>query len=103
LPFYARCYIFLCEEREAIAILGGMTLDQLLERHSIRQPADLAAVLNISRAYAWQLMHGRRKFTADQAVRLYEEKGVPIYELLRAQIDPKPAPRGRPRKRTDET
>jgi transcriptional regulator with XRE-family HTH domain len=79
-----------------------MTLDQLLERHSIRQPADLAAVLNISRAYAWQLMHGRRKFTTDQAVRLYEAKGVPIYELLRAQVDPKPAPRGRPRKRPAE-
>jgi transcriptional regulator with XRE-family HTH domain len=82
-----------------MAILGGMTLATLLEQHSIRQPSDLAAVLNISRAYAWQLMHGRRKFTADQAVRLYEAKGVPIYELLRAQVDPKPSPRGRPRKR----
>jgi transcriptional regulator with XRE-family HTH domain len=79
-----------------------MTLATLLEQHSIRQPADLAAVLNISRAYAWQLMHGRRKFTADQALRLYEAQGVPIHELLRAQVDPKPAPRGRPRKERSE-
>jgi transcriptional regulator with XRE-family HTH domain len=76
-----------------------MTLATLLEQHSIRQPADLAAVLNISRAYAWQLMNGRRKFTTDQAVRLYEVKGVPIYELLRAQIRPQPVRRGRPPKR----
>jgi transcriptional regulator with XRE-family HTH domain len=73
-------------------------LGQLLEEHSIRQPADLAKVLNISRSYAWQLMHGRRKFTADQALKLYEEKGIPIHELLRAQVLPKPIPRGRPRK-----
>jgi transcriptional regulator with XRE-family HTH domain len=73
-------------------------LDALLERHSIRQPKDLAAVLNISRAYAWQLMHGKRKFTTSQALRLYESRGVPIHELLQAQVDPKPSPRGRPRK-----
>ena len=75
-----------------------MTLDALLERHSIRQPKDLATVLNISRAYAWQLMHGRRKFTTAHALRLYEARGVPIHELLQAQVDPKPATRGRPRK-----
>lgn len=73
-------------------------MDTLLEQHSIRQPADLAAVLDISRAYAWQLIHGKRKFTAAQALRLYQAKGIPIHELLQAQIDPKPAPRGRPRK-----
>jgi transcriptional regulator with XRE-family HTH domain len=79
-----------------------MTLDRLLEAHSIRQPADLAKVLNISRAYAWQLMHGRRKFTAAQALKLYKDKGVPIHELLEAQVEPKPVPRGRPRKRPPE-
>jgi len=79
-----------------------MTLATLLEQHSIRTPADLAAVLSISRAYAWQLMHGRRKFTAAQALRLYEVKGIPIHDLLRAYAGPQSFPRGRPRKQPPE-
>jgi hypothetical protein len=43
-------------------------------------------------------MKGRRKFTTDQALKLYEEKGIPIHEFLRAEVAPKPVPRGRPRK-----
>jgi transcriptional regulator with XRE-family HTH domain len=81
-----------------------MTLTQLLQRYAIEQPKDLAKVLGISSAYAWQLLRGKRKFTTAQAVRLHEAKGVPIYELLRADIDREPPkfPRGRPRKRPPE-
>jgi hypothetical protein len=76
-----------------------MTLGQLLEQYAIRQPADLARLLGISPAYAWQLYHGRRQFTTAQALKLYDAKGIPIHELLRAQVTPTSAPRGRPRTR----
>jgi plasmid maintenance system antidote protein VapI len=76
-----------------------MTLDTLLEHYKIYTPNDLAAVLGIHRAYAWQLLHGKRQFTTKQALQLYRVKGIPIHELLQAQVAPKPALRGRPRKR----
>jgi transcriptional regulator with XRE-family HTH domain len=80
----------------------GMTLDALLREHGIKRPADLAKVLDIGRQYAWQLWHGQRKFTTAQALRLLDEKGVPIEQLLRAQVEPGPVPKGRPRKEEQE-
>jgi plasmid maintenance system antidote protein VapI len=76
--------------------MGGMTLQALLQQYSMKRPIDLARALDIDRRYAWMLWHGHRKFTAKLALRLYEEKGIPIHELLRAQVAPEPVPRGRP-------
>jgi transcriptional regulator with XRE-family HTH domain len=70
-------------------------LDTLLAQHGIHRPADLADVLGVSLSYAWQLLHGRRKFTTTHALRLYHDRGVPIHALLEAQVRPTSVPRGR--------
>lgn len=79
-----------------------MTLDELLKRHGIHRPADLVALLRVSRQYAWQLWYGRRKFTPDQALKLLDACGVPMDQLYRATVAPNPVPKGRPRKRKDD-
>lgn len=81
-----------------------MTLDQLLKTHGIRRPADLVALLDINRQYAWQLWHGRRRFTPDQALKLFDAHGVPMDQLYRAEVAPNvtPVPKGRPRKSQDD-
>jgi hypothetical protein len=81
-----------------------MTLEQLLKQHGIHRPADLKALLGIERQYAWQLWHGVRKFTPEQALRLYDAKGVPMEQLYRVEAPQKDTaraevPKGRPRKR----
>jgi hypothetical protein len=73
-------------------------LQTLLSNYGIKRPIDLARALDIDRRYAWMLWQGRRTFTPTLALRLYERKGVPIHELFRAPAEPKPLPRGRPRK-----
>jgi transcriptional regulator with XRE-family HTH domain len=77
-----------------------MTLDELLKSHGIHRPADLKALLGIQRQYAWQLWHGVRQFTPEQALKLFDVYGVPMDELYRAERPPEPieAPKGRPRK-----
>jgi hypothetical protein len=75
-----------------------MTLQTLLSDYGINRPIDLARALGIDRRYAWMLWQGKRQFTSALALKLYEHKGIPIHELLRAPVDPKPLPRGRPRK-----
>jgi plasmid maintenance system antidote protein VapI len=77
-----------------------MTLDELLKSHGIHRPADLKALLGIQRQYAWQLWHGVRQFTPEQALKLFDLHGVPMEELYRAERSPEPieAPKGRPRK-----
>jgi transcriptional regulator with XRE-family HTH domain len=79
-----------------------MTLDQLLKRHGIHRPADLVAILGVNRQYAWQLWHGRRKFTPTQALKLLDARSVPMDQLYRAAVAPSPVPKGRPRKRQDD-
>jgi hypothetical protein len=73
-------------------------LQELLQQYGMKRPIDLAHAVDIDRRYAWMLWHGHRKFTARLALKLYESKGIPIHELLRAQVAPEPVPRGRPRK-----
>ena len=77
-----------------------MTLDQLLKSHGIHRPADLKALLGIQRQYAWQLWHGKRQFTPEQALKLLDVHGVPMDGLYRSDppTEPIEAPRGRPRK-----
>ena len=75
-----------------------MTLQALLQDYGMHRPIDLAHAVDIDRRYAWMLWHGHRKFTAKLALRLYETKGIPIHDLLRAQADPRPVPKGRPPK-----
>ena len=77
-----------------------MTLDELLKSHGIHRPADLKALLGIQRQYAWQLWHGKRRFTPEQALKLLDVHGVPMDELYRAEPPPEEikAPKGRPRK-----
>ena len=77
-------------------------MDELLRNYGIHRPADLADVLEIGRQYAWQLWNGERKFTTGQALRLFDRRGVPIDQLLRAQVVPGKVPKGRPRKRPPE-
>jgi hypothetical protein len=79
-----------------------MTLQTLLSNYGIHRPIDLARALDIDRRYAWMLWQGKRLFTSTLALRLYERKGIPIHELLRAPVDPQPLPRGRPRKSKDD-
>jgi hypothetical protein len=75
-----------------------MTLDELLKSYGIHRPADLKGLLGIERQYAWQLWHGVRKFTPEQALKLFDARGVPMDQLYRATIAPGPVPKGRPRK-----
>jgi hypothetical protein len=79
-----------------------MTLQTLLSHYGIQRPIDLARAIDIDRRYAWMLWWGKRQFTPTLALKLYERKGVPIHDLFRAPADPKPLPRGRPRKRPPE-
>jgi transcriptional regulator with XRE-family HTH domain len=79
-----------------------MTLQVLLERYGIMRPADLAHVLGIDRRLAWSILHGKSRITPKIALALHDRLGIPLEELLRACIQPTPAPRGRPRKRPPE-
>jgi plasmid maintenance system antidote protein VapI len=78
-----------------------MTLNELLKDHGIHRPSDLRALLGIGRQYAWQLWHGKRKFTPEQALKLLDAHGVPMDQLYRAEIptERSPSPKGRPRKK----
>jgi transcriptional regulator with XRE-family HTH domain len=83
--------------------MEDMTLRELLEHYDMHQPSDLADALDIDRRYAWQLWHGKRRFTAQQGLLLYQRKGIPIHELLLAEVEFAPSPRGRRRKRPPES
>jgi hypothetical protein len=75
--------------------MEGMTLQQLLQAYGVARPADLADILDVDRRYAWALWHGKRRFSTRMALKLYDAKGVPVHELLRAQVVRSPLPRGR--------
>jgi transcriptional regulator with XRE-family HTH domain len=82
--------------------MGGMTLQQLLQSHGITRPIELADILGVHPHYAWALWHGKRRFSTRSALKLYHAKGIPIHELLQAQVQPTPVPKGRRRKRPSE-
>jgi plasmid maintenance system antidote protein VapI len=75
--------------------MGGMTLQNLLQNYGVSRPADLADILGVDRRYAWALWHGKRGFSTKMALKLYDSKGVPVHELLRAQVVKSPLPKGR--------
>jgi transcriptional regulator with XRE-family HTH domain len=77
-------------------------LQTLLSHYGIHRPIELARVLSIDRRYAWMIWQGKRQFTPTLALKLYDAKGIPIHELLRAPAAPQPLPRGRPRKPPQE-
>lgn len=79
-------------------MMEGMTLQELLKTYGIERPSDLAHAAAIDRRHAWMIWHGQRGIGPRLALRLYEAKGIPLYELLRAKADPQLTPRGRPRK-----
>jgi hypothetical protein len=86
-------------------MMGGMTLQELLKTYGIHRPSELAHAARIDRRHAWLIWHGKTRIGGTLALRLYESKGIPIHELLRAAAEPdpyNPPPRGRPRKRKDE-
>jgi transcriptional regulator with XRE-family HTH domain len=80
-----------------------MTLQQLLQNHGITRPIELADILGVHPHYAWALWHGKRRFSTRTALKLYQKKGIPIHELLEAQVQPEPVPKGRRRKRPSES
>jgi transcriptional regulator with XRE-family HTH domain len=86
------------------SMMEGMTLQELLKTHGIHRPSELAEAAGIDRRYAWMLWHGKRRFSSRLALLLYDRKGIPVHELLRATpaTDTPPEerpPRGRPPKR----
>jgi plasmid maintenance system antidote protein VapI len=80
-----------------------MTLKTLLEHHGMTRPADLAHTLGIDRRHAWLIWWGKQGLSRALALKLYEETGIPLDQLLRATEKPakeQRTPKGRvPRQR----
>ena len=77
-----------------------MTLQELLAQYGIKRPSDLALAAQIDRRHAWMIWHGTRRIGHKLALRLYESKGIPIHDLLRAELKaPVDTPKGRPRRK----
>jgi hypothetical protein len=76
-----------------------MSLQELLRRYGISRPIELAHVLGVDRRYASMIWTGKRRLGAKLAMKLWQEKGVPVHEALQAYVEQVPTPRGRPRKR----
>ena len=70
-------------------------MQTLLQSYGVSRPADLADILGVDRRYAWALWHGKRGFSSKMALKLYDAKGVPVHELLRARVVKSPLPKGR--------
>jgi len=82
-------------------MMEGMTLQELLKTYGIHRPSDLAHAAGIDRRHAWLIWHGKSRIGGTLGLRLYESKGIPIHEVLRAEVEPdhtNPSPKGRPRK-----
>jgi hypothetical protein len=83
-----------------------MTLKALLEAHGMTRPADLAHALDIDRRHAWLIWWGEQGLSRTLALKLYEETGIPLEQLLRATGKPiknRRTPKGRaPRSRPPE-
>jgi hypothetical protein len=101
--FSSSVYIFPVDGLYAIDYDRRMTLKALLEAHGMRQPADLADVLEIDRRHAWLIWWGKQGLSRDLALKLYDRRGIPLDQLLRATGKPLKDPRipkgRRPRQR----
>jgi plasmid maintenance system antidote protein VapI len=84
-----------------MGMMEGMILQELLKTYRIHRPSDLAHAAGIDRRHAWLIWHGKSRIGGTLALRLYESKGIPIHEMLRAEVEldnTNPSPKGRPRK-----
>jgi hypothetical protein len=84
-----------------MGMMEGMILQELLKTYGIHRPSDLAHAAGIDRRHAWLIWHGKSRIGGTLALRLYESKGIPIHEMLRAEVEldnTNPSPKGRPRK-----
>jgi transcriptional regulator with XRE-family HTH domain len=74
-----------------------MTLQELFRAYGITRPSELATAAQIDRRYAWMIWHGKRRIGRKLALRLFDEKGIPLELLLRTPPAQEPkTPRGRP-------
>jgi transcriptional regulator with XRE-family HTH domain len=80
-----------------LAIVGGMTLQDLLKQHGITRIKELAERTGLSSQHAWNLWHAHVGIGTDMLKRLYERLQIPLEELI--QIDPISVPKRKPRKR----
>jgi hypothetical protein len=82
-------------------------LKALLKAHGMTRPADLAHALGIDRRHAWLIWWGKQGISRTLALKLYERRGIPLDQLLRATEKPvrdkTQTPKGRvPRQRPPE-
>jgi transcriptional regulator with XRE-family HTH domain len=78
-----------------LAIVGSMTVQDLLKRHGITRIKDFAEKAGLSTQHAWNLWHAQVGVGTDMLKRLHERLGIPLEELI--QIDHVPAPKRKPR------
>jgi transcriptional regulator with XRE-family HTH domain len=78
-----------------LAIVSGMTLQDLLKRHGFTRIKDFAERAELSNQHAWNLWHAKVGVGTDMLKRLHERLEIPLEELI--QIDPVPAPKRKPR------
>jgi len=81
-------YIFSVDGLYTIDYDRRMTLKALLEANGMTQPADLADVLEIDRRHAWLIWWGKQGLSRDLALKLYDRRGIPLDQLLRATGKP---------------
>jgi transcriptional regulator with XRE-family HTH domain len=79
-----------------LAIVGGMTLQELLKQHGITRIKEFAERAELSSQHAWNLWHAQVGVGTDMLKRLYERLQIPLEELI--QIDPVPALKRKPRR-----
>jgi transcriptional regulator with XRE-family HTH domain len=80
-----------------LAIVGGMTLQELLKQHGITRIKELAERTGLSSQHAWNLWHAQVGIGTDMLKRLHQRLQIPLEELI--QIDPISVPKRKPRKR----
>lgn len=80
-----------------LAIVRGMTLQEILKRHGITTIKDFAQRAELSRQHAWNLWHAQVGLGTEMLKRLHERLGIPLEELI--QVDPVPV--RKPQKRKD--
>jgi transcriptional regulator with XRE-family HTH domain len=61
-----------------------MTLHELLAKHNIHRPIDLANRAKLSRQYAHLIWHGKRHVSRKMARKIEQHAGIPYAELMAA-------------------
>jgi transcriptional regulator with XRE-family HTH domain len=79
-----------------LAIVGSMTLQDLLKRHGITRIKELSERAGLSNQHAWNLWHAQVGVGTDMLKRLHERLKIPLEELI--QLDHVPAPKRKPRR-----